>query len=266
MYTQSDSGFIRQLLGAFTSLGATIPKAVAHANKQAAQLVAAGDSLPVAEGLLLPAIAAAVADGRDPAADPEVQRLVTARAIGTQGGLALTSLAAARLQEACCQHADEIVAAWSSSFDTAAAALTEAHGHLGPVPLEDTTSIIARGPDAAVEWARAQTATATLESVRVGWLALAALGRINLDVRYSALRIAEVDAATWQQHRLQDKKNLTAWEALSYGLCLSLPTLNEYRQRLARLQQGLQGLDQQSVPLDPERSHIAGRPIRMNIA
>jgi hypothetical protein len=154
------------------------------------------------------------------------------------------------------EHADGIVTAWVKPFDQAAKALAAAQGVLGHVALDDTVSILAKGGNAAEVWAQAQGAAQTIASIEHAWQELARLTRLaSIEPRYPVLRIASVDAQTWDAHNLHSRK-ISAWEALQEGLSLSLPTMGEYRQRIANLQREQAEVTGVEQPTDRSREAL----------
>lgn len=258
----TDRSTATQIITAITTTEAKVPKTVTDTYARAVKLSEATRNLSAGSGALAVAVAAALEDGRDPTADPEVQRVLTASQLANDGVMqAVDGIAFDRFRDVCREHADTIVAALRKPFDQAAAALNEAHDRIGSVPLDNTAAIIAKGGDAADAWASAQAASATIEAVVSGWSALGDFTRLApLAPRYRTLRLAAVDLDTWHNHRLAHG-TATPWEAVLAGLDLHLPTFSEYRDRVRSLE------DQQAqadVPeLDPLRTHIAGRPIRV---
>ena len=127
---------------------------------------------------------------------------------------------------------------------------------LGGIALDDTAAVVSRGGTAAADWSKAQAATSTVNSINAGWLALGNLtGLAPADPQYPALRFADVGTADWQRLELARKK-LLPWEAVGMGLTLSLPTLTEYRERVAVLTAALAAVEEASAPVDRERESI----------
>lgn len=216
--------------------GTDAPPPVTEAYDETARIVAAARQLHPGRDALAPAVAAALIDGRDPATDPAVQRVLTGNAIGSEEiARQVDILVYERLRDVCLQHADATVKAWRTPFDEAATTLGECFDTIGAVPLEDTDALLRRGGDVADVWAQAQAATKTIETIRSGWVALVEFTRtaqINPDHR--VLQLAAVDHQTWVRHDLH-RKNLTPWQYLLEGLTLTLPTAAEYRTRVRAL-------------------------------
>jgi len=230
----TDRATAQQILNAFTATGATAPKALIAAHERTTRLSEGVRALSTPPEAIFAAVAAAIERGDDPAADAEVQRILTSTQIQNAGVMAgVDDLAFGAFREACTAHTDAIIAAWRKPFDAAAAVLADAHQRLGNLTLEDTASIIAKGADAAEVWAKATAAVKTIEAIRHGWLGLVGITRAAPEDRnYTVLRIAAVDYPTWTAQQLHGRK-VGAWDAVLAGLALALPTPAEYRQRVA---------------------------------
>lgn len=248
-----------QIINSINATGANAPKAVTDTYQRTAQLSAAAHNLHVGPAALGDAVLAALDADRNPAADPEVQRVFIASQIANEGiAQHIDNALSQRFREVCQQHADAIVQGWAKPFDQAAATLTTAHQRIGSVPLEDTATIMRKGHDIAAVWAAAQNAAATIDTITGGWSALAEFTRLaSVNRNLLVLRFADVDYPTWDRHHLTEKR-LTPWEAVILGLQLSLPTLGEYRARAAAIELGESAPEQM---LDTQRSAVAGRDI-----
>lgn len=255
----------KQIIAAIDATGATVPKAVAETYQQTLQLSQATGNLAPHPDALAAAVTTALDHGHDPAADPEVQRVLAATQIANQGLTnEVEAIAYHRFRDVCKHHTTTIIDGWSAPFDEAATILATAHQRIGSVPLEDTATILQRGEDIADVWAEAQNAVATVNSVTAGWAALAEFThQAANNPRYHLLRIAEVSPATWTQHQLGQRR-LTVWEAVILGLELTLPTMSEYRSRVAAIEGHEHEQSHQPV-IDRTRSLIAGRPIHVTV-
>jgi hypothetical protein len=228
----------RILLNALSSTGAKAPK-IAAAFEHATKIATTVRSLGTPPGAMVAAVAEALDDDRDPADDPEVQRLVTTNGFVNPGLMAeVEAIAFNDFAGVCTRDSDDIVTALRAPFDVAAATLAQAHNRIGDVPLEDTDTIMRRGDDIAAVWAKATAAAKVVDTITAGWAALGELTRtVPTDQRYRVLRIATVDYATWTEQELERSK-LKPWDAIRAGLTLSLPTVSEYRQRVAAIEAG----------------------------
>jgi hypothetical protein len=250
------------------SVGAKLPAPVLEAHERANRITKAAATIYPPRDALMVAVIAALDAGRDPGADADVQRAHIAQQIGSSEGIGrgVGDILAGQMVEVFRDHADGIVRALVKPFDQAVKALTAAQDVLGPVALEDTAGILARGGNAAEVWAQAQGAAQVLASIEHAWQELAGLTRLaSVEQHYPALRIASVDAETWRARNLHSRK-LSAWEALSEGLSLSLPTMREYRQRIADLQRAEAELTRAEAPIDREREATRAFAIKVDAA
>ena len=230
----TDRALITQITATFDATSTKIPAALAAALTRAGRLAEQAQTLMPADGAIGVAITAAYDDGRDPAADPEVQRLVTATQLAGNYGLPdqIVGAATDQARQACAEAADQIVTTWAKAFDQAAATLTTAHQRIGPLQLDDTDPIMRLGGDAAAVWADATTAVRVIDSITGGWQALATFTRLlTPSRRHRTLTIADPTYDQWIEHRLDDAKP-EPWTAQLTGLPLSLPTFTEYRGRV----------------------------------
>jgi len=243
----SDRATARTLLSAIESTGASMPK-VAAAYAHATKISDSVNALGIPQDALALAVSAALEDDRDPGDDPEVRRIVTTNAFANPAVAQAVDAQAFEGFRAVCRHnLDAIVVALRTPFDAAAATLAEAHARIGDVPLEDTGAIMRRGEDIAEVWAKATTAVKVIEAADAGWQALGEITRASSsDQRYRVLRIADVPYSEWISSELEGKK-LKPWDAMLAGLTLSLPTMSEYRQRVAVIVAGHAGVAEQDA-------------------
>ncbi len=257
----TDKAIARQIISASENAGTKIPRPIAQAFTDATLLSEAAGDLAAPPEALASAVTAALACGRDPAADPEVHRNLAAAQIANRGiQQAIDGIAFNAFRQVCIAHADRLVKAWRKPFAAAASTLTAGYRRIGNVPLDDAHSILRRGDDIAAVWAQAQAADAVISDLVSGWTALGDFTRlVRSDPRYAALRLASVDYPTWAAHGLQGRR-LTGWDAVRVGLTLELPTPAEYRTRIADLERGRQRATS-AKPTDSRRSLIAGIPL-----
>jgi len=241
----SDRATARTLLNALETTGANMPK-IAASYSHATKISDAGHLLGIPQDALALAVSAALEDDRDPGDDPEVRRIVTTNAFANPGiAQAVDAQAFGGFRAVCRHNLDAIVKALRTPFDVAAATLAEAHSRIGDVPLEDTGTIMRKGTDVAEVWAKATAAVKVIEAAEAGWQALGTItGASAGDPRYRVLRIASVDFATWTEREFEGMK-LSPWDATRAGLSLSLPTVSEYRQRVAIITAGRAGVAHQ---------------------
>jgi len=234
----TDRALARTILNAIESTGTKMPK-VAAAYAHATKISDASHALGIPPNALALAVAAALNDDRDPGDDPEVRRIVTTNAFANPGiTQAVDAQAFEGFRTVCRDNIDEIVKALQKPFDAAAATLAEAHSRIGDVPLEDTATIMRKGADVAEVWAKATAAVKVIDAAEAGWQALGEITRTaTSDRRYVVLRIADVPYSEWISSELEGKK-LKPWDAMLAGLALSLPTVSEYRERVAVIEAG----------------------------
>lgn len=253
MFAITDRTTTNNVLATFDGLGIKPPKGVAAAFARAEKLTEKSGSLGARPGDLEAAVTAAILAGREPAADPEVQRVATASMLADRITLpeAVAGAALDGIRDACLAHLDEIVTAWRKPFDDAAHVLTEAHQRIGDLPLEDTATIVAQGGDIADVWAKAKGADQVITQVLNGWSNIMTLVRVPLNADHRPLKLAALTKEQWRN--LPAK--LSAWDAVRAGLTLSLPSLDEYRARVATIQKSI--ASEQAAAgevIDPQRS------------
>lgn len=215
--------------------GIKAPKITAAFDK-ATRISNAAQGLGLPGSTLIAAVADALGNDRDPAADPAVQRIVTMSAIAGEGVMqGVAAIAFDDFRAVCVGERDKLVDAWQAPFNASADELDRAHDRIGDIPLSETGAILAMGGDAAKTWAKANDAASTIDTISAGWQALGTLTRtVAEDPRYRALRLVDVDYTDWIRAELE-RKRLAPWDALLAGLSLSLPSYAEYRQRIARI-------------------------------
>ena len=223
------------IVDAIKATGTKAPK-ITEAFDKATRISTAAHGLGLPSGTLIAAVADALGDDRDPAADPEVGRIVTLSAIAGEGVMqGVTAIAFDDFRAVCSDERDDLVNAWQTPFDASVATLEAAHDRIGHLALDETGPILAKGGDIATVWAQARAAAGTIDTIAAGWIALGTFTRaVSDDPRRRALRLVDVDYTTWVEAKLEHKR-LTPWDAVLAGLTLSLPTFDEYRQRIARI-------------------------------
>jgi hypothetical protein len=178
------------------------------------------------------AVADALIDGRDPLADQTVRHQLDVKVLNASGiGDQVQEFAWKRATEAVTEHADALVKSWRTPFTKAAKAMTDAAATIGDHSLDDSAGILRLGGRAADTWAAAQNAQTTIAAIITGWLALAMVVRrspVNRDQR--ALIVADLEPDTWRDL----DRDVSAWDLARAGHPLSLATLDEHRDRVAR--------------------------------
>lgn len=255
----SDRALASQIFSSITSTGAKAPKPVFDAWRDVQRVGEAARQLYPGPDAVGHAVAAALLDGRDPLADPQVQRIVTAGAIGVEGvAVVVDGVAYARLREVLVENADAVVAAWRVPFDQAAGTLAAAFDRIGPVALADAELWLKHGKDAAELWTQSRAASETVEAVRAGWVAFGDFtGLVRIDPVHRVLNAAEPTYEQWVNNNLRNAK-VAPWELLCAGCRLSLPTPSEYHQRVRQI---TDAANTPEIVVDAGRSNIAGRQI-----
>lgn len=260
----SDRTTAAAIITAINNTDAKAPKAILDAYADCQRISTEAQHLYPRGDTLAPAVAAALSEGRDPATDPAVQRILIATQIGGEGIAAqVTDIAYDRFRQVCTQHADDLVLAWRKPFDTAAETLAVAHERIGTLALNDHAAIVALGGDSAGVWATARAAEQTIDTIAAGWMAVGEFTRtVQPSPDFRVLRLAAVDYQTWTAHNLHRAK-LTPWEILPLGLELALPTVAEYRQRVQLI---TDAMAQPATVIDRQRSLVANREIVVDVA
>lgn len=213
------SATVSMIEKANTALGVTMPEGVTAVQDRGRKVAAAVVPPPTTEEVAA-AYAAAVIAGRDPAADPEIQRLLAAAALGARDlSRQIAAVTAASVQAALVDSCDALLGSWVKAAAVPIKALTRAHQVLGGLPLTETQTILARGGRAAEAWGSAQAADQALDAALGGWSMLSRVTRFASPARgRDVLRIAAPSLA--QLRDLGDKPR--PWDLLSAGLDLSL--------------------------------------------
>jgi len=232
----TDRAATAQIIQATTTTGATPVKAVADAHAHVVKLAAEVRGIGVAQGAIGQAVAEALDRGDDPAADSEVQRLLAATQISGEGtAQAVDAIVFEAFREAVHENADALVKSWQQPFDKAAATLATAHQAIGDLALDDHIAIMVKGGDIAKVWGDARNAADTIGRIVMGWSALGEVAHLaSRDQRWNALRLAAVDPAAFGAI---DPRKITPWEAVLAGLDLSLPSFEQYHQRVRAIEQ-----------------------------
>lgn len=176
-------------------------------------------------GDLVAATIAALENGKDPAADAKVQRLIATRTVSDLGAQIEARLLE-ELNATLLAQADPILDAWAPHFDELAATLTATHTALRGLDPADTPAVLGLGGDAAQHWTTAKATLAKLLKICNGWDALAAICHVGpLDRRKKMLWACVPDAADVIAMELdggEGSADLIPWRILDAGLTLEL--------------------------------------------
>lgn len=177
----------------------------------------------------------AVLDGRDPAEDREVFRSLLADAInGGDIDYAANNAIDARTIAGLEDEQGTILAMFKKAFDEAGRVLRNAHGILGNIRLDDTTTIFQLGTVAVQAHQGAQEARRTIRVIDQGWLGLNSLtGFAGGGQQEPATRWTDSDIDTWERVR----RSKDGWEMTIAGATLDLAidrdTITQRQQQLS---------------------------------
>ncbi len=221
--------------------GVKLPKPVTEAHAKAERVSAAARTMGDPRQLG-PAVLAALREERDPATDPEVQRLVTLTRVIENGiETYVDDALAAELRETFTRQADGIVKAWQTVVEQAAGDLEAARETLGDVALTDTAGVLERGGNAAQAWASATQANRVIDDARGVWNALGGFTGVPLDRNHNMLcLIADLDVAGYDALGLGDQQERDGWTLVRAGHRPRLATFGEYHERVQALIRGRQ--------------------------
>jgi len=227
---------INTIVATTQNVGGKVPKALTTAIAKYDTVNAKLDRMYIGGTALEDAALAAIDAGQDPAADPEVQRILTSRQIGQEGLTGqLRTRMLQRMLAVLRESVENLIDTWQAPFHEAAAVIVETREALGGIDLNDSQAILARGGDAADQWGRATNANRTIREIVGAWNTLAAEAQfVPGSTHYLMLRFTNPTLEQWEEHSLRERK-LTAWEAHALGLPLDLATPTEYMDRIAAL-------------------------------
>ena len=229
-----DSTAIRSIFQTFATTNTKPSGKVQAAHKRLTTVSEAYANRPhEAPNALAVAIIAALERGeRDPAADPQVQRIVTNRQLPDHDET-ITEDLTHRVRDTLQADLANVLNAWRIPFNASAKSLKAAHDVLGPVDLSNTSKIIRGGPTHAAAWGNAQTALATIETVASGYnmLRVFLTGRL-LPKQHRMAAFAHVTADQWLDMDI-DNQVAEPWVALGLGLNLALPSFESFDRLIA---------------------------------
>jgi|SRR5690554_3062238 len=220
----------------FGILGVKPPKPLDEAFARMRRLDERADNLAV--DAKLPGLVVAAAEaGRDPATDPEVQRVFLASQIANDWTRDILRGAGREgVTSALREHEPAIIAEWSKVFDRAAAVLVDAYDKLGVDDLDDSKAVLRKGGAAAKLWAEAQGAVGAIQAAAAGANAIDSLvGRGPAPS--SVLRIADIEPEAWKASGFHGRADVHPWEVVTGGYRLSLADRAELTRRRAALRE-----------------------------
>ncbi|MFD6676060.1 hypothetical protein ACFWDA_17035 [Rhodococcus zopfii] len=222
----------RAVIANTRKLGCTIPDGIDAADLRATRLTDAGDQIGPPDGELIDAFLAAVDAGKDPAADKNVQRALTADRLANENlRAAISNHAATLLIGALVEHAPQLFDEWDAITNRASTALTEAHAVLADTDLDDTKAVVQLGGKAADAWAKATNAVAIIDRLNLVWQQWAEVTRrAPSNAAYCNLRFADITPADWQAHKLAGR--VDPWTLVRIGYTLELADPDEMRRRI----------------------------------
>jgi hypothetical protein len=222
---------VRRLTSVTDQLGVKIPKAITDAADKAEATTEAARGFRVPVGAYAQAVYEAIEAGNDPAADPQVHRLIACDRLNHPDLPAnVAALASVRVTEEARKHGDTVVSALRTPFDTAAEAIAACAERIGDTPLTETDRILRHGGDIAAVWSAALGAVETIAKIGTAWNHLATAAGLEAEPRYAVLRLVDLGDARWPD--VAAKPQPDAWELHTMGLRLSLATFDEYDQRV----------------------------------
>lgn len=232
---------ISSILRTTEKVGAKVPGDITKAYARYEKVNAALSTIYVGGNALADATLAAIDNNRDPAADPEVQRILASQSTGQEGVTgAVRQTVLGELVQAAGANADKLIAAWQKPFDTAALTVRETAQQLGPIALSDAQAILTKGGDAAEQWTKASQANHVIDDIVAAWTLLAAQTQFVPDSRnLHLLKFTDPTLEQWEEHGLNARR-LSAWDAHALGLPLTLADGPEYMARARRHDQARQ--------------------------
>lgn len=237
MQRTENGSHLSRLRHLFAKLDVKPSKSLQRAYDDYDKLAAVGDAYrPATTEEREAAIVAALTEGRDPAADPEVQRIVTSTALVSQeGGLLVGRYAEAPIVAALTEAADDIVSQVKPRADAAGADLTAAAEMLdGTAPDGELAAVVAQGVAGAQKWAALQNARGLLNDVGGLWAALAEVCRFPNRQHTPALRFTPADPAVVDSRGV--KRQANPWAIVVAGGVIDLADRAEYVHRCAQIE------------------------------
>jgi len=214
------------------TIGAKVPADLTKAIARAAKIREAVYSIRSGRQDLAAATLTAIDAGRDPAADPEVQAILTRRALTDGVEVLVANMVDADVVTALQGNVDALIESWQAPFDKAAQEIATAAASLGNIDLDNAADVLHKGGNAAEQWGIATRANRTIREITDAWTTLAhQTGFAPLNRHHIVMRMAEPTLEQWEDQQLQER-NISAWEANGLGLKLSLANRETLPQRI----------------------------------
>ncbi|SNC71546.1 hypothetical protein SAMN05445756_1533 [Kytococcus aerolatus] len=216
------------------NLGVSLPTKYAKARKDAHASIDKARALTVSREDLAAAVAEALLADRDPATDPDVQRLATLRVLDNEGVTGNMRAHAAQLDGALLrEHHQAIVKAWVPVVNAAGATIAKARDALGPFDPADAGHG-GRIPAQHVRtWADARDAVTVMRHALTGVRSLGQVdGLPTLGGRLGhLLPFYDLDHTQVTEYH----GSTALWEPIFDGHDVDFVTLTGYAQRLQKL-------------------------------
>lgn len=227
---------IASIIATTQNLGQKVPAELVKAHDRSKNIVDRSSRIYASDKDLNAAMLTALDNDRDPAADPDVQRIVLSQAIGNEHRLqGIRSAVTDDLLQALATNANALVKLWQKPFDEAAHTIARTARILGPIKLEDAAAILEKGGNAAQLWTEAKQADGVIDSIMSAWTSLAIETQFAPnDRRLKMLRLTDPTLDQWESLDLIEQR-LGAWDAHALGLTLSLADGPEFSARWSRI-------------------------------
>lgn len=270
-YSRQTRPIVMTMISSFEATGAPLPAAFARIHDRYMAVEAAMDAQTMPPESVPQAVLAAIEAGNDPTTDSGVQRALTAAQLAGRMSLSaeVPGLVLDEMRARCLTLGNELVDAWRIPFAAAATTIADAFAVLGPIDLDDTRAVVVQGAEASTLWNAATEASRTITAIDAGWRAFHALAKNGRypDKRHALLRIAAVPGDVWLERGLLGHEP-DPWTAVLEDLDLALPTLDEYAERIASLEQAAADAYAQAQEATRERrpSLVPLRSARVEVA
>lgn len=229
-----------QLLSTLDSTAAKLPKNLRTDIDTRLENASTIGSYQLKEQSIAEAMHDAITEGRDPLADPNVQRAALASSLtASQASGQLSEAAHRRLADVIDANLDTIITAVKGPFDAAGKQLTAAHATLkaaGLTGLDDPGIMQSRSIDIVTASAEGRVASDTLNRLDNALNVL--LGALQThSVTGSAATALRFDMGDESLTALSGVRKLAYWDALDRGYTISLATSDEQAARIQRAEQ-----------------------------